>query len=142
SGHRENSGALRAGPGFTEGVTERGLHDVHYVVKVARRAGADAHCAVERGSGHHAASFTRASGARAYTGFAGRLRRFAGRLSAFAAEGQASRASPQPRASTSWRAPEPTTNSAVAAAAAAAGGRFTTGLAGSPRESNCWTKSS
>src|SRR6185369_4641614 len=65
------------------------------------------------------------------------------RRSAFAAEGQASRASPQPRASTSCFAPEPTTRAVLVAFAAAIGGRLSSTDVGSPvAASNCCTNNS
>ena len=66
-----------------------------------------------------------------------------GKLERVGRRGPASRASPQPRASTSCCAPDPTTSAALVARAASAGGRFEHVRrrldAGA---SNCWTNSS
>ena len=101
AGHRQDPGALRAGPGLAEAAAERRVHDLHDRVEVARMCrGSSRHLAVERAS-PSAASLTPRVGRPGIDGLGGSERRLSGRPRAFAAEGQASRASPQPRASTS-----------------------------------------
>ena len=63
--HRQDPGALRASPCFAKAVAESRVHDLHDGVEVGRIAGAQADIAVDRGGRHQAASFARASGARA-----------------------------------------------------------------------------
>jgi len=61
--HRQDSSKLRSSPGFAEPPPERGVHHDHDGVDVAGRAAVDADVLLD--GGHHAASGTRASGARA-----------------------------------------------------------------------------
>ena len=63
SAHRQDPGQLRASPGFAKALAECCLHDAHDGVEVVRRPAFDVHILLDRR--HHAASGTRASGARA-----------------------------------------------------------------------------